>query len=69
MTKITYKTAKDIAEPLYLFTKKCQKCYKKYGTDFKTSKLCYPCSNYKNALKSTSQTKTATQGKEEGLEN
>jgi hypothetical protein len=29
---------------IYLYTKKCQKCGKMYGTDFKTSKYCYNCS-------------------------
>jgi len=70
MTKITYKTAKDAAEHLYLFTKKCQKCYKTYGTDFKTSKFCLACSNYKRSgpKPKTHKPETATQGKEEGLD-
>lgn len=28
----------------YLFKKKCQKCHKMYGTDFKNSIKCYFCS-------------------------
>jgi hypothetical protein len=54
----------------YKFRKKCQKCYKMFGTDFKTSKFCLACSNYKRSgpKPKTHKPETATQGKEEGLD-
>jgi rRNA maturation endonuclease Nob1 len=40
------KLGKIRIEVAYKYKKKCQRCKKMYGTDFKTSKYCYSCSEY-----------------------
>ena len=41
----TYEEGKKM-KITYKFTKICERCHKKYGTDYKTSKFCYACSDF-----------------------